>query len=145
MQMPLEFMLSDSDFPEKYRRTLKLSVDQLHYATDLIKNVKRLQKVLDGGDILSSINLHDELMEAAAPAQRAYQKKVLDLELMFNSDEYNVIADNLLVDLFFNLFHNALKHDPEATVRIEVKVNQSEDPSRIEIHIMDIYRAIDPA
>lgn len=137
MQMPLEFMLSDSDFPEKYRRTLKLSVDQLHYATDLIKNVKRLQRVLDGSDKLASINLHDELMEAAATAQRAYQKKVLDLELMFNSDDYRVMADNLLVDLFFNLFHNALKHDRKETVRIEVRVQQSDEHNRIDIHIMD--------
>ena len=137
MQMPLEFILGDSEFPEKYRRPLELSVAQLHYATDLIKNVKRLQRVLDGSDELSSINLHDELIEAAATAQRAYQKKVLDLDLMFNSDDYSVMADNLLVDLFFNLFHNALKHDQKETVRIEVRVQQSGEHNQIDIHIMD--------
>lgn len=137
MQMPLEFILGDSEFPQKYRRALELSVAQLHYATDLIKNVKRLQRVLDGGDELSSINLHRELMEAAATAQRAYLKKTLALELMFNSDEHFVLADNLLVDLFFNLFHNALKHDAQTTVRIDVVVKQNDDNNLIDIHIMD--------
>ena len=137
MQMPLEFILSDSEFPEKYRRLLELSVAQLHYATDLIKNVKRLQRVLDGGEALSTIDLYDELMEAAATAQGAYPNKILDLELKFNSDEYYVMADNLLVDLFFNLFHNALKHDVNKSVKIEVEVKPRVDPNLIDIHIRD--------
>ncbi|MBT7187722.1 PAS domain-containing sensor histidine kinase [Candidatus Bathyarchaeota archaeon] len=137
MQMPLEFILGDSDFPEKYRKPLELSVAQLHYATDLIKNVKRLQRVLDGSNNLSTKNLYKELMDAAATAQRAYPAKVLDFELMFKSDEHWVLADNLLVDLFFNLFHNALKHDREATVRIKVEAKQNADDNLIDIHIID--------
>ena len=137
MQMPLEVMLGDSDFPEKYRRPLELSVAQLHYATDLIKNVKRLQRVLDGGKNLSTKNLYKELMDAAATAQRAYPAKVLDFNLMFGPDEHWVLADNLLVDLFFNLFHNSLKHDRKTNVRIEVKAMQNADASFIDIHLVD--------
>ena len=135
MLMPLEYMLLDKEFPEKYRKTLELSVAQLQYATDLIKNVKRLQRVLESPGRLTSVELMDAITQSAETAKRAYPFKQLDITT--NIEPVNVIADSMLKDLFFNLFHNALKHDPEESVSIQVEVHPAEKPEYIEVHVKD--------
>lgn len=137
LMMPLEYLLMDNEFPEKYRKPLELSLEQLHYATNLIKNVKGLQQVLEKSDQLFPVNLYKTLMEAAEASRRAFPSKNLKIDLGFEPDDYFVIADHLLVDLFFNLFHNAQKHDPGNIVFVIVEVHPAEDDRRIEVHVMD--------
>jgi PAS domain S-box-containing protein len=135
MLMPLEYILSDKDYPDQFRRPLELSVAQIQYATDLIKNVKRLQRVFEKSDKLTSINLSDAINEAAETAKRAFPFK--QLEFNFKPEPIMVHADNMLKDMFFNLFHNALKHDSSEDVSIDVEIHPGAKPEYLEIHVKD--------
>lgn len=137
MLMPLEFILSNKDYPDAFRRPLELAVAQINYATDLIRNVKRLQMVFDDYDELFPINLAEKIREAAKTAKRAFPYKEFKLDLNFDTDEVYVLGDSMIVDLFFNLFHNSLKHGPDDIVSIEIEIQPAMESEYIEIHIMD--------
>lgn len=137
MLMPLEYILTDETYPNNFRRPLELAIAQLHYATDLIRNVKRLQLVLERTDDISSFDLEKVVGEASETARRVFPNKELILNVGFDPNSVYVIADSMLVDLFFNLFHNSLKHDPKDTVKIDLEVQPSQDPGYIEVHVKD--------
>lgn len=137
MLMPLEYILSDSSYPDEHRKPLELAIAQLQYATDLIKNVKRLQMVLEMGNATRSYSLGRAIAEAAETASRTFPQKNLVLNKSGDLDSLYVIADNMLVDLFFNLFHNSLKHDPSGEVRIDIEAIPSSDVDYIKIHVKD--------
>ena len=137
MLMPLEYILSNKEYPDPFRRPLELAVAQINYATDLIKNVKRLQRVLEDYDELSPINLAEKIEDAAETAKRAFPYKQLKLDLNFDKSRVHVLGDAMLVDLFFNLFHNSLKHGPDDLVTIEIEIHQAIDPEYIEVHVID--------
>lgn len=137
MLMPLEYILSDPVYPVVYRKPLELAIAQLQYATDLIKNVKRLQMVLEMSDAVDSFNLSKAIEEASLIASRAFPQKNMVLNQKFSTDSFHVIADSMLVDLFFNLFHNSMKHDPSEEVHIDIETYPSTDEDYIEVHVKD--------
>jgi signal transduction histidine kinase len=137
LMMLLEYIVDDAEVQQKFREPLKLAVEQVNYATELIKNVKKLQSVLENPVNLEKQDPFAALKTAADAASRSFSHKKLDLDVGFRENEYSVLADNFLKDLFFNIIHNSLKHNQEDIVKIDVSAKPSELGELIEIHIMD--------
>ncbi len=87
----------------------------------LTTNVKRLAQLRGGMVTLHPVCPHKMLTRAAETASESFPNKQLEVAIDFGPGEYIVTADRFLEDVFYNLLHNAIRFDPEATVRIEVR------------------------
>ncbi|MCB2171845.1 PAS domain S-box protein [archaeon] len=134
--MLLEYILIDKELPEKYHDPIQMAVEQVNYATDLIKNVKKLQTVLEEPINLHRIDPYNAVMYASEAARGAFPQKDLDLTMRFKEGEFYIRADEFVKDLFFNVFHNAMKHSQTEYVRLDVEI-KSRDEDTLEIHFSD--------
>jgi signal transduction histidine kinase len=137
LQMLLEYIAIDHNVSENYNEPLRLALEQVQYITDLIRNVKKLQSVLEEPVELKLVDPYKAIQKAAEAAQRAFTHKTLELNIDFEEDQIHVLADDFLSDLFFNLFHNSFKHTPSKTVQIDIDANVNEISKKVEISIMD--------
>ncbi len=135
--MILEYILIDKKLPERHQEPLKMAVEQVHYATELIKNVKKLQLVLEEPVNLQSLDPYRYIVEAFEAAERAYPNKSLQGNMEIKEGDLRVLADDFLKDLFFNVFHNSLKHSRSDSVRLDVTQTQSSLDGMVEIQICD--------
>ncbi len=87
----------------------------------LTTNVKRLAQLRGATVTLHPVCPHKMLTRAAETASESFPNKQLEVVADFKPGEYIVIADRFLEDVFYNLLHNAVRFDPEATVRIEAR------------------------
>lgn len=135
--MLLEYILMDKEFPQKYREPISMAVEQVNYATELIKNVKKLQMFLEEPIKLKTQDAYKAIIQASEAADRAFSYKQLEVKTGFGEDEVQVLADDFIKDLFFNLFHNSLKHSKGEKVEIEIETQPSIHEKMVEIHISD--------
>lgn len=136
MMLPLELVARDPDLPLKHKKPVELAIAQLQRSTELIRNAKRLQTVIEQTIKLDSKDVFNEVTKAAELTRSAFLKKELELKTNFGRGETHVVADEFLTDLFFNLFHNSMKFDKNRLVKIEVNADIS-DNKRITITVTD--------
>jgi PAS domain S-box-containing protein len=135
--MILEYILNSNSLQGQEAELLRMAVEQVNYTTELIKNVKKLQSVLEKPIDIVAVDPYPAIQVAAEAAHRAFPNKKLELTIGFNENQYHVLADSFLDDLFFNIFHNSLKHSGSKTVQIDVDVQPNLDSGHLEIHVDD--------
>ena len=135
--MILEYILLDEKLPEGHREPIKMAVEQVNYATELIKNVKKLQVVLEEPVNSRTLDPYRYIVDASEAAKRAFPHKSLEIKIQLKEGELLVMADDFLKDLFFNVFHNALKHSNSDKVRLDISQEPSKLEGMIEIHVCD--------
>ena len=134
--MLLEYILIDKELPERYHEPIQMAVEQVNYATELIKNVKKLQAVLEEPINLQRFDPYNAVIHASEAARGAFPQKDLDLTIGFKKEEYYIKADEFVKDLFFNVFHNSMKHSQTDDVRLDVEIKPI-DKDTLEIHFSD--------
>jgi PAS domain S-box-containing protein len=127
MILPLELVIKDPDLSLKNKKSIEIVIAQIQRSTELIRNAKRLQRVFEQQVKLERKDLFKEVMRAAETVRRTFPEKELDLRTNLCRDENFIIADDFLLDLFFNLFHNSMKFDKKSAVIIEVDANALDD------------------
>ncbi|MCW4011824.1 MAG: PAS domain-containing sensor histidine kinase [Candidatus Bathyarchaeota archaeon] len=135
--MLLEYILLDKELPEKYQDPIKMAVEQVHYATELIKNVKKLQAVLEEPINLTIIDPYPAIIQASEAAKGAFPQKTLNVEIGFEAGTVYILADSFVKDLFFNIFHNSMKHSEGEEVKLDIQTTPSQVDEMVEIHISD--------
>jgi signal transduction histidine kinase len=135
--MLLEYILLDEELPQKYQDPLKMAVEQVNYATELIKNVKKLQSVLEEPINLKRIDTYNAITQASEATRGAFPQKTLEVEIGFMEDTVFILADSFVKDLFFNIFHNSMKHSKGKKVKLDIQTRPSKITDMIEIHICD--------
>ena len=85
---------------------------------------------------LYRIDPYSAVMYASEAARGAFPQKDLDLRIEFNEGDFFIEADEFVKDLFFNVFHNAMKHSHTDDVRLDVDI-KPRDEDILEIHFSD--------
>ncbi|MBD3172370.1 PAS domain S-box protein [Candidatus Bathyarchaeota archaeon] len=135
--MLLEHLRGEEELTQNHRVPIKLAIEQVNYATELIKNVKKLQTVLEEPIELTQVKIGNIIDLAAEAAKGAFPKKKLEVSFDESVKNTKVLADDFLKDLFFNLFHNSMKHSDGDNVRIDVGVYPADISENVEIHVCD--------
>jgi PAS domain S-box-containing protein len=120
MMLPLEIVAHDPALPEKHKVPIEMAIAQIQRSTELIRSVKKLQLVIQQPVKLEKKDVYESVMTAAAAVKRAFPHKKIDIKIGFSSGTVYLNSDDFLPDLFFNLFHNAVKFDQKKNVKIEV-------------------------
>ncbi|MFW9894461.1 MAG: ATP-binding protein [Candidatus Thorarchaeota archaeon] len=109
--------------PEKLNESKEIFTtieNQIDRGVMLINNVRKLSEVEDRETHLKEINLNHILNEAIDFANKSSQGKQLRIKYNDIDNEFNVLANEFLLDVCENILHNAIKYNQNQIVEIEI-------------------------
>lgn len=134
-----EFYLNEYDDRQRLVELLGIIKDCGYRGSNLISNVQKLSK-LDNTDLsLVETNLYDVLKDAMKFIQPKTQDKEISMYINPFSKEINVWANELLLDVFENIFSNAISYNNKDKIELEVKITEIERNSNpfVKIEFID--------
>jgi signal transduction histidine kinase len=87
--------------------------------------------------LLEVRDIEPDFRSALQATKQAFPKKTIRVDTNIHPDEYKVLADDFIIDLFYNLLHNAIKFDHKEKVDIEVKVSPDKNKRFLRVEISD--------
>lgn len=133
----LEIQLLDSKLSKKYRQQISLALEQVERSSALIGRVKKFSRIEGIESLLEVRDIEPDYNAALNTVKQAYPQKKIRVDTNIHPGKFNVLADGLLVDLFFNLLHNSVKFDRKDKVKIEVHVRPDTNRRFLRIEITD--------
>ena len=114
------------EFQEKYLKIILFETERL---TDLTHDLLTLNE-FDTKNLLlnkESFNIHEMIKNVAASFEGSCTQKRITIELLFDSKQLNVVADQRKIQqVLYNLLDNAIKFsDPETNITIETTARGS--------------------
>ncbi len=130
----LELLLIDREFPEKYRAQVQTALTQLERSVSLINNVRRFSGI--SGSPIEKVNLLEAIEKVRPAIIGTFPNKHIRIDIDEQQSNIIVLGNEFIFDLFYNIFHNSVKFNPNKSVLISVQVRLVEDAT-IEIRITD--------
>lgn len=147
IQVALGIMTLDDASPDAKTKALEEAGLSLTRADHLIRNVRHLGQPSSTGlenmermDLKASIHIAmDQVSQISSPAE-------IEFNISGNEGECCVYANDLLTDIFMNLFRNAIKYSTEKK-RIDVEIENTtvEGQEMVQVRVIDYGRGIEPA
>ncbi|MFW9850240.1 MAG: PAS domain S-box protein, partial [Candidatus Thorarchaeota archaeon] len=132
-----ELLLRRSDLSKDAERHTRAIRDQVSRGIQLIENVRKLSKMqTDEVQILQPLDLHTVLANAILLVQHGFPEKEVRINISINPEEVIVLADEFLIDLVYNLVHNAMKFTREDGI-IEILVEPSKHEGFVRVAVSD--------
>lgn len=113
--------LSEGD-PDRRERSLKLVKDLLLRSIKLVDNVMTFSNLRSMPLQTRAIGLRPIMEKGALSANDAIPGKVMEHTLKWKGGDIQIIAEPLLQEAFFNIYHNAIKYHRENVVDVETSV-----------------------
>ncbi len=133
-----ELLLMDIGLSDSSRLHAQAIREQVTRGLQLIENVRKLSIIdMDKEPNLVTIDLHGVLENAIMMTQHAFPLKQARVDVKFGSGQVLVKADEFLIDLFYNMIHNAMKYDPRDEVAIQIEVESGARPGFVNVAIVD--------
>ncbi|MFX1561905.1 MAG: PAS domain S-box protein [Promethearchaeota archaeon] len=133
----LELLLYNPDFPPHLREAIEMALAQVERSAQLIDNVKRFQSLESTSPKLGNRDVYLAITAAVEAARRSFPQKILKVKINQFKGEHNVLADGLLIEVFFNILHNAIKFDPKEKIIVDIQIGNSRKKGFLKIQIMD--------
>ncbi len=142
IQSSLELSLIYLKDPEKSSTVKELYgiiKEQVSRGAKLISNVRKLSTLHESKFTLKPIRVNRTLKESIKFLKQSFQTRILHIQFTPKKKEYFVHANELLSDIFENLLLNAVKHNSNVNVKIEISVSKEnfKGESFIKIQFID--------
>ncbi|MFW9912066.1 MAG: PAS domain S-box protein [Candidatus Thorarchaeota archaeon] len=133
----LELLLMSGRLSERLVNQVEVALEQVKRGSEIIASVRKYSRVVEEPLKLSELDISPILLTAEVMVNSAFPEKRINVNSNFKKGALKVFADDFLVDAFFNLLHNAAKHDSRNEVDVDVKARINEDSNSIEIMFED--------
>lgn len=133
----LELVLYEKDLPEPIKKRAELALEQVERSSGLIGRVKKFSRIDGTKPLLEVRDLEEAFNTAFQTVKQSFPNKEIRIDTNIHPGEFRVLADDLLIDLFFNILHNAVKFDRNDKVEIKVQVKLADDKRFFQVQIMD--------
>ncbi len=100
--------------------------EQVNRGSKLISNVRKLSTLHESKFTLKPIRVNSTLKESIKFLKHSFQTRKINIQFNYNKKEYFVYANELLLDIFENLLLNAVRHNSNVNVKIEIRVSKEE-------------------
>ncbi|MHA2289544.1 MAG: PAS domain S-box protein, partial [Promethearchaeota archaeon] len=112
---------------------------QVNRGINLVSNIRKISSIDEMENSLTSIDVSSLIKLSLENVLKTFPKKQIETECDMESNGLFVIANNLLQDVFDNILHNAVKHNSNQIVKINVKVSKinQENNNYIKIEFID--------
>ncbi|MFX1607084.1 MAG: sensor histidine kinase, partial [Promethearchaeota archaeon] len=147
IQVALGIMNMEDASPEAKTKALEEANLSLTRADHLIRNVRHLGQPssihgsdIERMDLMSAIHVAlNQVIQITAPDEIEFNIRVDDAERY-------VYANDLLTDVFMNLFHNAVKYSNQRKrIDIEIESTTTDDKKMYQVRVVDYGRGIEPS
>lgn len=140
-----ELLLMDQELNETTRSHGTAIREQVARGIDLIDNVRKLSRMeAEMAPKLIEVDLHSILANALMLAQHAFPLKKSHFDIKFRPGQVIVLADEFLIDLFYNMIHNAMKYDTSDEIDIEIEIQKGIKAGFVSVAVMDNGPGIPP-
>jgi signal transduction histidine kinase len=100
---------------------------QLNRGKKLINNVRKLSQLEEYEMPLKPIEILNTLKNAIEFTQNSFPGKIIDIKIVSEEENLYVIANELLADIFENLFMNSINYNRNKIIKITVYVSMMEE------------------
>ncbi|MFW9965838.1 MAG: PAS domain S-box protein [Candidatus Thorarchaeota archaeon] len=132
----MELMLESGKLHEHLETLAKSALAQTQRGAKLVMNVKKLAALGEVSELIP-IDPHMALAEAIEMVHDSYPSLNVKINTNFSKDQYSVLADEFLVDVFYNLLHNSVRMDTNDVIVIDVVAEDSEEEKFLTIKVQD--------
>ena len=133
----LEIIQHDPGFPEELGIRVQAALNQVERSAELIDSVKRFQRIDVEPRTLKKTPVYPELIKAFQAVERTFPLREVILTTNFRKGEHQILADQFLSELFYNLLHNAVKFDRSDRVSVDINAAVTQDKRFLRLQIMD--------
>jgi PAS domain S-box-containing protein len=133
----LELILVDPSLPENIRRIAENALMQVNRSVSLIANVKKFSLVNKEDRVLEKTDPAQSLATAIEILKQSFPLREINVVTNITSDEYCIMANDFLQDVFYNILHNSVKATQTESVKVEVEVSLIEDGEFLRMDFID--------
>jgi len=118
--------LNNPDKLNTVKELYSIITEQVSRGSKLISNVRKLSTLHESRFTLKPIRVISTLEESIQFLKQSFQTRKINIQFSNKKKEYFVYANELLLDIFENLLLNAVRHNSNVNVQIEIKVDKEE-------------------
>jgi signal transduction histidine kinase len=135
----LSFQLDNREKLSETEELIELIRGQVKRGIKLVTNIQKLSQLDENKTSTKKIELFKYLSDAIDFIDKSFQNKEVKITVNSASDKEFVNANDLLLDIFENLFVNSIKYNENLVVKILVKIStvQKTGIKYIKIEIID--------
>ncbi len=133
----LDLLLYSESLEPDQEDILQEVLQQISRSSSLIKDVRTFKKIEDNPPELVSVDPIESLKSAINLVEKEYPDKTLNIVGKLKAKQFQVIANEHLVSVFYALLHNSMQFDKAQEVVIEFDIRKNKEKSLIEIEISD--------
>ena len=137
MMTSLELMSLHEELPPRSKILLENTLSQLDRARGLISRVKKLSDVKSKSMTMARIDIHDPISKAIESIKNTFPYRRIIVNSSIIPGKYIVKGDLFLLDVFYNLFHNAVKFDINESVILDIDAGYSPDGDSLQLIVTD--------
>ncbi len=115
------------EHPEKKissKKILKNISEQVTRASNLIANVRKISSITEESHSLIDIDALKILNKAKKFVQKSYPEKEINISICSEDDVVKIKANDLLMDVFENVLFNAVKHNLNEVIEIDIDITK---------------------
>jgi PAS domain S-box-containing protein len=121
----IQMIASNKDVPAEHKMYLEKSLHLIRQTAELIENVKKLTKigVMNTQDFVP-IDLAQVLKKIVSGLENSFPGHSISVNMNL-PESCNVLANNLIEELFVNLLSNSVKYDPNQEIEIDISCEKA--------------------
>lgn len=119
----MELILESGKLPKELEHLVHAALSQSERGAALVGFVKKLAAIEGEHVSLVPVDPYLPLKDAIEMVKNTFPEKQLVIESSLQEQKYSVLADEFLVDIFYNLLHNSVRLDHASIVRINLNAN----------------------
>ncbi|MBA7606279.1 Adaptive-response sensory-kinase SasA [subsurface metagenome] len=96
--------------------------DQVNRGAKLVSNIRKISSIDDIENTITPINVCNLIDISLENIRKMFPKKQIVSQCITESDEIYIKANSLLQDVIENILHNAVKHNRNSIIEIQVNV-----------------------
>lgn len=137
MMTALELISTHDNLPTEIKKHLENTLSQLERAGGLISKVKTLSDVKSKKIERIRIDIHEPISKAIDSIRKTFPQRGINVDVNIKPGMHFVLGCQFLLDVFYNLLHNAVKADVNESVILEIGVEPSQDGTSLQVSITD--------
>jgi len=139
----LELILEHTELPERLRTIAERALNQVDRSVSLINNVKKFTMINQGEFQLEKTDPAEALTVAIETVKQSFPNRHIIVKKNIGKNEYCIMANEFLQDVFYNILHNSVKATEMKEVRIEVEVSLTQSGEYLKLDFVDWGSGLD--
>ncbi|MGA1873723.1 MAG: ATP-binding protein, partial [Thermoplasmatota archaeon] len=127
----LELLRMGSISDERKDETITTSMDLTRRSIKLVRNVKLLSFLKDLKEPLKPVELNEVVVDSIKEVRASFAGRTVDINMDMPGDQFFVMADSLLSEVFINILNNGVKVQQKDPARLKVEVTPHGESIRI--------------